>query len=255
MQAIARGRGRSAAAPTAARSATSRPTTSEVAITIRSVVLRDGTAFVHAGAGIVADSVPATRIGGGGRQGGRRAGGAGPGRGDDGGCGRGRDRGMSADGRDRGARGAHDRGRSAHRARRQLRLVHLQPVPVPADARRRGRGRAQRRDHRRCHRGRWTPTASSSRPGPSRPENAGISRRAHPRARAHGADAGRLPRPPGDGPGLRRRRHPRRAGPRQALGRVARRAGRLRGPPLPARGRPLPLAGHRRATRCPTCSR
>ncbi len=31
----------------------------EVAIIIRSVVLRDGTAFVHAGAGIVADSVPA----------------------------------------------------------------------------------------------------------------------------------------------------------------------------------------------------
>lgn len=30
----------------------------EVAITIRSVVLRDGTAFVHAGAGVVADSVP-----------------------------------------------------------------------------------------------------------------------------------------------------------------------------------------------------
>ena len=31
----------------------------EVAITIRSMVLRDGIAFVHAGAGIVADSVPA----------------------------------------------------------------------------------------------------------------------------------------------------------------------------------------------------
>jgi anthranilate synthase component I len=31
----------------------------EAAITIRSLVLRDGTAFVHAGAGIVADSVPA----------------------------------------------------------------------------------------------------------------------------------------------------------------------------------------------------
>jgi anthranilate synthase component 1 len=30
----------------------------EVAITIRSVVLKDGTAFVHAGAGVVADSVP-----------------------------------------------------------------------------------------------------------------------------------------------------------------------------------------------------
>jgi anthranilate synthase component 1 len=30
----------------------------EAAITIRSVVIRDGTAFVHAGAGIVADSVP-----------------------------------------------------------------------------------------------------------------------------------------------------------------------------------------------------
>ena len=47
-------------APTAAPWATSRPTTLEIAITIRSVVLRDGTAFVHAGAGIVADSVPAT---------------------------------------------------------------------------------------------------------------------------------------------------------------------------------------------------
>ncbi|MEA2622230.1 MAG: anthranilate synthase component [Chloroflexota bacterium] len=34
------------------------PTDVEAAITIRSVVLRDGTAFVHAGAGIVADSVP-----------------------------------------------------------------------------------------------------------------------------------------------------------------------------------------------------
>ena len=32
----------------------------EVAITIRSVVLRDDLAFVHAGAGIVADSVPAS---------------------------------------------------------------------------------------------------------------------------------------------------------------------------------------------------
>jgi anthranilate synthase component 1 len=32
----------------------------EAAITIRSVVLRDGTAYVHAGAGIVADSIPAT---------------------------------------------------------------------------------------------------------------------------------------------------------------------------------------------------
>jgi len=31
----------------------------EIAITIRSMVLKDGTAFVHAGAGIVADSVPA----------------------------------------------------------------------------------------------------------------------------------------------------------------------------------------------------
>jgi anthranilate synthase component 1 len=31
----------------------------EAAITIRSVVLRDGLAFVHAGAGIVADSIPA----------------------------------------------------------------------------------------------------------------------------------------------------------------------------------------------------
>ena len=31
----------------------------EVAITIRSMVLKDGTAYVHAGAGIVADSVPA----------------------------------------------------------------------------------------------------------------------------------------------------------------------------------------------------
>jgi anthranilate synthase component 1 len=30
----------------------------EAAITIRSMVLKDGTAFVHAGAGIVADSVP-----------------------------------------------------------------------------------------------------------------------------------------------------------------------------------------------------
>jgi anthranilate synthase component 1 len=30
----------------------------EIAITIRSLVLRDGVAYVHAGAGIVADSVP-----------------------------------------------------------------------------------------------------------------------------------------------------------------------------------------------------
>ena len=35
------------------------PTDLEVAITIRSMVLRDGMAYVHAGAGIVADSVPA----------------------------------------------------------------------------------------------------------------------------------------------------------------------------------------------------
>jgi anthranilate synthase component 1 len=30
----------------------------EAAITIRSMVLKDGTAYVHAGAGIVADSLP-----------------------------------------------------------------------------------------------------------------------------------------------------------------------------------------------------
>jgi anthranilate synthase component 1 len=35
------------------------PDDTEIAITIRSVVLRDGTAFVHAGAGVVADSIPA----------------------------------------------------------------------------------------------------------------------------------------------------------------------------------------------------
>ncbi len=34
------------------------PDDAEVAITIRSMVLKDGTAHVHAGAGIVADSVP-----------------------------------------------------------------------------------------------------------------------------------------------------------------------------------------------------
>ena len=34
------------------------PTDVEAAITIRSTVLKDGIAYVHAGAGIVADSVP-----------------------------------------------------------------------------------------------------------------------------------------------------------------------------------------------------
>ena len=62
------------------------PDDTEVAITIRSVVLRDGTAFVHAGAGIVADSVPATESAEVAAKAGAVLDGTRPGRGDDGGA-------------------------------------------------------------------------------------------------------------------------------------------------------------------------
>ena len=50
------------------------PTDVECAITIRSALIRDGVATVHAGAGIVADSMPGARGGGGGGKGGIDAG-------------------------------------------------------------------------------------------------------------------------------------------------------------------------------------
>ena len=58
---------------------------------------------------------------------------------------------------------------------RQLRFVHLQPRPVPRRAGRAAAGEAQRRDHARRDRGAEARRGSSSRPGPGRPEDAGIT--------------------------------------------------------------------------------
>ena len=53
--------------------------------------------------------------------------------------------------------------------------------------------------------GRWRPIASSCRPGPGRPEDAGVSCELIRAARRRGADPRRVPRPPGDRPRVRRR--------------------------------------------------
>ena len=142
--------------------------------------------------------------------------------------------------RDRGrlgpaARGARDRGQGrrgdgrdpswrATRAdwavsrgagHRQLRLLHLQPRPVPGRARRRARRGPQRRPRTSCASA--TPDRRDRSPGPCRPAEAGISKRADPALRrGRRAAPRRLPRPPG------------------ACGRV-RRPGRARASPCTAR--------------------
>ena len=65
-------------------------------------------------------------------------------------------------------------------------------------------------------------------PGPSRPENAGISLDVIRRFGPDDTDPGRLPRPPGHRPRVWRRGHHGRARPRQALGRGPSRRGLLR---------------------------
>ena len=153
----------SAAGRTAARSGSSRPTDVEAAITIRSAVLKDGIAYVHAGAGIVADSVPERES----AEVAAKAGAV-----------------LAALSEAESAFEAEQPRRRSRRegqtvmsrdpAGRQLRLVHLEPVPVD-----RGHGRRRRRS---CAttRSPWTqswPTDYDGvvlSPGPSRPEKAGI---------------------------------------------------------------------------------
>ena len=146
---------------------------------------------------------PGARIGRGGRQGGGRAHRARAGRGDDGGCGRGRERGMT--------RTVEIAGRSVPMTgvgRRivlvdnydsftynlyqyllmlgaEVEVVRNDEITVDAIAA-------------------MDPDGIVISPGPSRPENAGISVELITPARSHRADAGRLPGPPGDGPRLRR---------------------------------------------------
>ena len=228
------------------------PEDTEIAITIRSVVLRDGTAFVHAGAGIVADSVPATESAEVAAKAGAvltalaqaeatMAAAAGEGT-----------RGMSAMVEIAG-RSVPMTGVGRHivlvdnydsftynlyqyllMLGAEVEVVRNDEITVDAIAA-------------------MDPDGIVISPGPSRPENAGISVELITAPRPDGPDAGRLPRPPGDGSGLRRRRHPGRAGPRQAVRGVPFRPGRLRGSPLPARRGSIPLAGHRPrdAARCP----
>ena len=94
-----------------------------------------------------------------------------------------------------GSRSGHE---PARPRRRQLRLLHLQPRPVPGRARGRGRGRPQRPRHASTSCSRASPIASSSRPVPCTPAEAGISVEAMRRVPGGGhPDARGLPRPPG----------------------------------------------------------
>ena len=124
--------------------------------------------------------------------------------------------------------------------------LHLQPRPVPGRARGRARGRAQRPRRRSTSCSSAAPTASSSRPGPCTPTEAGISveairalpRGRHARRSASASATSRWSRRSAAG-------RPRRARPRQGRRDRARRPGDLRGPARPAGRRPLPLARRR----------
>ena len=115
-------------------------------ITIRTLVITGDRAMVQAGAGIVADSNPSAEY--------QET----------------QDKARALDTGARARAGGPDDSRH-----RQLRLVHLQPRAVP---RRAGHAAArspqQRGDARRDRRAR-SPSASSFRPGPARPEQAGIT--------------------------------------------------------------------------------
>ena len=162
----------------------------DTAIHIRTAVIKDGLVHVQAGGGTVADAKPDYEY----RESREQGEGDVPG----GGAGRGASR--------SGDEGARDR---------QLRLVHLQPRPVPGRARGGGRGGPQRQgDGRRAARAPPRPAGDLARAvhaGRGGDLDRGLARL--PRGRD--PDAGRLPRPPGDGRGVRRPHDPRRADPRQ----------------------------------------
>src|SRR5919108_143946 len=128
---------------------------------------------------------------------------------------------------------------------RQLRLVHVQPRAAPGAAGWQDRCRAQRPDQRRGGRrataGRHGHLAWSLAPGGRRHQ-----RGPRPPAGLANPDAGGVPRPPGHRRRIRRVGRTCRAGPRQADAGGPRRPWLVRGPPLAARRRPLPLPGHRR---------
>ena len=141
---------------------------------------------------------------------------------------------------------------------RQLRQLRLQPRAVPRGARRRAGRAPPRRARPSTRRWRSSPTRCCSRPGPGRPEDAGILVRRDPRLRrARRPGARRVPRPPGIGQVYGGDDRAGAAGDaRQDVARSATTAtGVFAGLPDPLDGDPLPLAGRRPRHACPTASR
>ena len=139
---------------------------------------------------------------------------------------------------------------------RQLRLVHLQPRPVPRRARRGRRRAPQRRDDGRAQVAAMKPAAaSSSRPGPGRPAEAGVSVDVVRRFAASGCPllgvclGHQCDREAFGGDIVRARDASCTARPRRSS---TTGAACSRGLPEPVRRDALPLAGDRRATRART---
>ena len=126
-------------------------------ITIRTVLIENGHAYVQAGAGIVADSNPAAEYE------------------------ETRDKARAVHARARARAGGlgirrADQDSRCHGSRhRQLRFVHLQPRAVPRRARRRGARAPQRRGRPSTRSTTMAPEQIVISPGPGRPEDAGIS--------------------------------------------------------------------------------
>ena len=149
----------------------------DTCIAIRTLVLRDGIAYLQAGGGIVADSDPADE----------------------------HEECLNKLARARDARSSSRRRSSDDAPDRQLRLVHVQPRAPVRRARRRGdascgttsspRDEAERA---RAGAARRSPPVPAGRRTPARRSRSSA-------ARADDADARRLPRPPGDRRGVRRR--------------------------------------------------
>ena len=149
------------------------------AITIRTILAKEGRAYIQTGAGIVADSVAEREY----QECKHKA----------------RALVRAVEMAQGGVRG----GRDDDPAHRQLRLVHLQPRPVPPGAGARGHRLPQRRA-----RARRDPQAQARGdrhlPRPRRPGPGRHLARGHPRAGREGPDLRRLPRPAVHRPGLRR---------------------------------------------------